>query len=75
MLGKRLGPVKWSACFLLAFGIMVVQAWGKNQGQIGDTANVTVPKKCCKNLFIIILTSCLLSDILHGKCFDFKQDV
>lgn len=25
MLGKRLGPVKWSACFLLAFGIMVVQ--------------------------------------------------
>ncbi|CAK9013209.1 unnamed protein product [Durusdinium trenchii] len=25
MLGKRLGPVKWSACFLLALGIMVVQ--------------------------------------------------
>ena len=28
MLGKRLGPVKWSACFLLAFGIMVVQVTG-----------------------------------------------
>lgn len=26
MLGKRLGAVKWSACFLLAFGIMIVQA-------------------------------------------------
>jgi len=25
MLGKTLGPVKWSACFLLAAGIMVVQ--------------------------------------------------
>ncbi|CAE7710891.1 Slc35a3, partial [Symbiodinium pilosum] len=25
MLGKSLGAVKWSACFLLAFGIMVVQ--------------------------------------------------
>ena len=36
MLGKRLGPVKWSACFLLAFGIMVVQAfdsWGPHGGR------------------------------------------
>ena len=33
MLGKRLGPVKWSACFLLAFGIMVVQACPKGPGR------------------------------------------
>lgn len=34
MLGKSLGPVKWSACFLLAFGIMVVQV--SRNAQKGD---------------------------------------
>ena len=43
MLGKRLGPVKWSACFLLAFGIMVVQAfdsWGPHGGPMGGAGNL-----------------------------------
>jgi len=61
MLGKSLGPVKWSACFLLAFGIMVVQVSRNAQkGDVLDWNWQSLESDQMKG-FAAVLCACLTS--------------
>mmetsp|Transcript_40884 Transcript_40884/g.94944 ORF Transcript_40884/g.94944 Transcript_40884/m.94944 type:complete len:396 (+) Transcript_40884:32-1219(+) len=64
MLGKSLGPVKWSACFLLAFGIMVVQVSRQAQMNTTDMLNFDIWQSLEGDQmkgFVAVLVACMTS--------------